>query len=123
MTRLNIEEKRRDHRDSLLTGDVTSVGLVNEEVLELAERFLLAESLLGNGELPSEGLRVPVRWGAVSYSRKSGEQEGNTPVEGMGRRKNLALVLDAGEEGNVNLLDVLLEGRRSPRYEKGSALP
>jgi hypothetical protein len=60
VTRLNIEEKRRDHRDGLLTGDVTSVGLIDEEVLELPERFLLAESLLGNGELPSERLRVPV---------------------------------------------------------------
>jgi hypothetical protein len=40
----------------------------------------------------------------------------------MGRRKNLALVLDAGEEGDVDLLNVLLEGRRSPMYEKGSAL-
>lgn len=44
VTRFDVEEERRDHRDCFLSGDVAGISLVNEEVLELLESVDLAKS-------------------------------------------------------------------------------
>lgn len=43
VTRLDVEQERRDHRDGLLPRDVARVRLVHEEVLELLERVNLSK--------------------------------------------------------------------------------
>lgn len=61
VTRLHVEEKRRDHRNCLLTRDVAGVGFVHKEMLELLKGFNLAECRLWDGKLPRQLTRMPVR--------------------------------------------------------------
>lgn len=104
----NVEEQGRDHRYSLLPADVPSVRLVDEEVLELAESFVLANLLLGDVELPGVSFGVPTRIMLVPILGRSTRDE---PRERVGRTEGDSLVLESTQVGYVGVLDELVERR------------
>lgn len=65
MLRLDIEKKRRDHRNSLLTRDVSNLGLGDQELMELCILGRLLQKRTGNIVVPSQIVGVPGQgtWG------------------------------------------------------------
>lgn len=57
--RLNIQKKRRDHTDGLLTADVANLGLGDQELMELCVFGALLQQGTRNIKVPSQFIRVP----------------------------------------------------------------
>jgi hypothetical protein len=107
----NVEEQGRDHRYCLLPADVPSVRLVDEEVLELAEGFILANLLLGDVELPGVSLGVPA---SIALDCIHERRRMVVPREGIGRSERDSLVLESTQVGDVGVLDQLVERCSNP---------
>lgn len=57
--RLNIEEQRRDHRDSLLTTNVTNLSLLRKEVFEMLSEGRGAKRLARGSKMIGQTFGVP----------------------------------------------------------------